>query len=169
LIVSSPNSAYPGRPAAEPATRRSRIGDALCWCCWVSVWVAGAESAVRGRMGLCVTWSGVCLCRARTDAHVRRIPGERRGDDGISMVRDETQQAVWTRQQGGVLELKDVEHQIDRGSLVHLEPVYGATCRSGRWRRPRQPASAPTARSGKAPRRCFIEDARERSWRRRAA
>ena len=51
------------------------------------------------------------------DAYARRILGWRVAlTMATSMVLDAIEQAIWTRQQEGVLDLKDVVHHTDRGS-----------------------------------------------------
>jgi len=52
-----------------------------------------------------------------TDAYARRILGWRvAATMATSMVLDAIEQSIWTRQQEGVLDLKDVVHHTDRGS-----------------------------------------------------
>ena len=63
------------------------------------------------------TWSGFAYVAFVTDAYARRILGWRvAATMATSMVLDSIEQAIWTRQQEGVLELKDVVHHTDRGS-----------------------------------------------------
>jgi putative transposase len=63
------------------------------------------------------TWSGVAYVAFVVDAYARRIPGWRVASTmATSMVLDAIEQAIWTRQQEGVLGLKDVVHHTDRGS-----------------------------------------------------
>ena len=51
------------------------------------------------------------------DAYARRIRGWRVASTmATSMVLDAIEQAIWTRQQEGVMDLKDVVHHTDRGS-----------------------------------------------------
>jgi putative transposase len=47
-----------------------------------------------------------------------------------SMVLDAIEQAIWTRQQEGVMDLKDVVHHTGRGSPVHVDPVQRTPRRS---------------------------------------
>jgi transposase InsO family protein len=54
-----------------------------------------------------------------TDAYARRILGWRVASTmATSMVLDAIEQAIWTRQQQGVLNFKDVVHHTDRGSQI---------------------------------------------------
>jgi putative transposase len=63
------------------------------------------------------TWSGFAYVAFVVDAYARRILGWRVGSTmATSMVLDAIEQAIWTRQQEGVLDLKDVVHHTDRGS-----------------------------------------------------
>ena len=63
------------------------------------------------------TWSGVAYVAFVVDAYARRILGWRVASTmATSMVLDAIEQAIWTRQQEGVLDLKDVVHHTDRGS-----------------------------------------------------
>ncbi len=63
------------------------------------------------------TWSGFAYVAFVTDAYARRILGWRvAATMATSMVLDAIEQAIWTRQQEGVLDLKDVVHHTDRGS-----------------------------------------------------
>lgn len=63
------------------------------------------------------TWSGFAYVAFVTDAYARRILGWRvAATMTTSMVLDSIDQAIWTRQQAGVLDLKDVVHHTDRGS-----------------------------------------------------
>lgn len=63
------------------------------------------------------TWSGFAYVAFVTDAYARRILGWRVASTmATSMVLDAIEQAIWTRQQQGVLDLKDVVHHTDRGS-----------------------------------------------------
>ena len=69
------------------------------------------------------TWSGFAYVAFVVDAYARRILGGRVASTmATSMVLDAIEQAIWTRQQEGVLKLKDVVHHTDRGS-VHVDPV----------------------------------------------
>lgn len=63
------------------------------------------------------TWSGFAYVAFVVDAYARRILGWRVASTmATSMVLDSIEQAIWTRQQEGVLDLKDVVHHTDRGS-----------------------------------------------------
>ncbi len=55
------------------------------------------------------TWAGFAYVAFVTDAYARRILGWRVASTmATSMVLDAIEQAIWTRQQEGVLDLKDV-------------------------------------------------------------
>ena len=63
------------------------------------------------------TWSGFVYIALVVDAYARRILGWRvAATMATSMVLDAIEQAIWTRQQEGPIELKDVVHHTDRGS-----------------------------------------------------
>ncbi|MGO9033502.1 IS3 family transposase [Mycobacterium sp.] len=63
------------------------------------------------------TWSGFAYVGFVIDAYARRILGWRVASTmATSMVLDGIEQAIWTRQQEGVMDLKDVVHHTDRGS-----------------------------------------------------
>jgi putative transposase len=63
------------------------------------------------------TWSGFAYVAFVTDAYARRILGWRVASTmATSMVLDAIEHAIWTRQQEGVLNFKDVVHHTDRGS-----------------------------------------------------
>jgi putative transposase len=63
------------------------------------------------------TWSGFAYVAFVVDAYARRILGWRvTSTMATSMVLDAIEQAIWTRQQEGVLDLKEVVHHTDRGS-----------------------------------------------------
>ncbi len=63
------------------------------------------------------TWSGFAYVAFVVDAYARRILGWRVASTmATSMVLDAIEQAIWTRQQEGTLDLKDVIHHTDRGS-----------------------------------------------------
>jgi putative transposase len=63
------------------------------------------------------TWSGFAYVAFVTDAYARRILGWRvAATMTTAMVLDSIEQAIWTRQQEGVLSLKNVVHHTDRGS-----------------------------------------------------
>jgi putative transposase len=69
------------------------------------------------------TWSGFAYVAFVVDAYARRILGWRVAPTmATSMVLDAIEQAIWTRQQEGVLDLKDVVHHTDRGS----QPLSGS-------------------------------------------
>ena len=63
------------------------------------------------------TRSGFAYVAFVVDAYARRILGWRVASTmATSMVLDAIEQSIWTRQQEGVLDLKDVVHHTDRGS-----------------------------------------------------
>jgi putative transposase len=63
------------------------------------------------------TWSGFAYVAFVVDAYARRILGWRvAATMATSMVLDAIEQAIWSRQREGVLDLKDVVHHTDRGS-----------------------------------------------------
>ena len=63
------------------------------------------------------TWSGFAYVAFVIDAYARRILGWRVASTmATSMVLDAIEQAIWTRQREGVIDLKDVVHHTDRGS-----------------------------------------------------
>jgi putative transposase len=63
------------------------------------------------------TWSGFAYVAFVTDAYARRILGWRvAATMATSMVLDSIEQAIWTRQQEGIIDLKDIVHHTDRGS-----------------------------------------------------
>jgi putative transposase len=63
------------------------------------------------------TWSGFAFVAFVTDAYARRILGWRVASTmTTAMVLDGIEQAIWTRQREGLLDLKDVVHHTDRGS-----------------------------------------------------
>ncbi len=63
------------------------------------------------------TWSGFAYVAFVVDAYARGILGWRvAATMATSMVLDAIEQAIWTRQQEGVLDLKDVVHHTDRRS-----------------------------------------------------
>jgi len=64
-----------------------------------------------------LTWSGFAYVAFVTDAYARRILGWRVASTmATTMVLDSIEQAIWTRQRDGILDLKDVVHHTDRGS-----------------------------------------------------
>lgn len=73
------------------------------------------------------TWSGFAYVALVTDAYARRILGWRVASTmATSMVLDAIEQAIWTRQQEGVIDFNDVVHHTDRASAVHVDLVHGA-------------------------------------------
>jgi putative transposase len=63
------------------------------------------------------TWSGFAYVGFVVDAYARRILGWRVASTmATSMVLDAIEQAIWTRQKEGVMDLNDVVHHTDRGS-----------------------------------------------------
>ncbi len=63
------------------------------------------------------TWSGFAYVAFVTDAYARRVLGWRVASTmATTMVLDSIEQAIWTRQRDGILDLKDVVHHTDRGS-----------------------------------------------------
>jgi putative transposase len=63
------------------------------------------------------TWSGFAYVAFVTDAYARRILGWRvAATMATSMVLDSIEQAIWTPQQEGIIDLKDIVHHTDRGS-----------------------------------------------------
>lgn len=75
------------------------------------------------------TWSGFAYVAFVTDAYARRILGWRvAATMTTTMVLDSIEQAIWTRQQEGVPDLKDVVHHGSRIS-VYVYPVQRAACR----------------------------------------
>jgi putative transposase len=63
------------------------------------------------------TWSGFAFVAFVVDAYARRILGWRvAATMATSMVLDAIEQAIWTRQQEGIFNFKDVVHHTDRGS-----------------------------------------------------
>jgi putative transposase len=63
------------------------------------------------------TWSGWVYVAFVVDAYARRILGWRVATTmSTTMVLDSIEQAIWTRQREGIVDLKDVVHHTDRGS-----------------------------------------------------
>jgi putative transposase len=63
------------------------------------------------------TWSGFAYVAFVVDAYARRILGWRVASTmATSMVLDAIEQAIWTRQHEGAMDLKNVIHHTDRGS-----------------------------------------------------
>ena len=74
------------------------------------------------------TWSGFAYVAFVTDAYARRILGWRvAATMATSMVLDAIEQAIWTRQREGMLDLKDVVHQCARSSPRHFQQDLAAT------------------------------------------
>ena len=70
------------------------------------------------------TWSGFAYVAFVVDAYARRILGWRvAATMATSMVLDAIEQAIWTRQQESVMNLKTVVHHTDRGS-IHIDPAH---------------------------------------------
>lgn len=67
------------------------------------------------------TWSGFAYVAFVVDACARRILGWRVASTmTTSMVLDAIEQAIWTRHQDGVLDLKDVVHHTDGDRSIRL-------------------------------------------------
>ena len=82
------------------------------------------------------TWSGFAYVAFVTDAYARRILGWRVASTmTTAMVLDGIEQAIWTRQREGLLDLKDVVHHTDRGWSGRIQPVVATPCREpeGSW------------------------------------
>ena len=120
--------------ATRGETRKTTIADPTAVFpadhCPAPVWATGTESAVGRRPDCVSTWWGFAYVALVVDAYARRILGWRvAATMATSMVLDAIEQAIWTRQQEGVLNLKDVVHHTDRGS--HLDPVHRTPRRGG--------------------------------------
>ena len=77
------------------------------------------------------TWSGFAYVAFVVDAYARRILGWRVASTmATSMVLDAIEQAIWTRQQEGVLELKDVVHHTDYAEVCVKPRICGDGLRS---------------------------------------
>ena len=77
------------------------------------------------------TWSGFAYVAFVTDAYARRILGWRVASTmATSMVLDAIEHAIWTRQQEGVLDLKDVVHHTDYAEVCVKPRVCGDGLRS---------------------------------------
>ena len=64
------------------------------------------------------TWSGFAYVAFVVDAYARRILGWRVATTmTTAMVLDAIEHAIWTRQQEGAVDLKDIVHHTDRGSI----------------------------------------------------
>ena len=98
------------------------------------------------------TWSGFAYVAFVVDAYARRILGWRVASTmATSMVLDAIEQSIWTRQQEGVLDLKDVVHHTDRGSQYR---------RSGSASASRKPGSnPPSVRSAARMTRAWLHSA----------
>ena len=85
------------------------------------------------------TWSGFAYVAFVVDAYARRILGWRVASTmATSMVLDAIEQAIWTRQQQGVMDLKDVVHHTDRGSqytLIRFTEAWPKRGSNPRWER----------------------------------
>ena len=89
------------------------------------------------------TWSGFAYVAFVTDAYARRILGWRVASTmATSMVLDSIEQAIWTRQQEGALDLKDVVHHT-AGDLS--TPRFGSPNGS------QKPVSSPRSEQSAAP------------------
>jgi putative transposase len=85
------------------------------------------------------TWSGLAYVAFAVDAYARGSWAGGSPTMATSMVLDAIEQAIWTRRQEGVLDLKDVVHHTDRGSQhtsirfterlaeAGIQPSVGAT------------------------------------------
>ena len=72
------------------------------------------------------TWSGFAYVAFVVDAYARRILGWRvAGTMATSMVLDAIEQAIWTRQQEGVIDLKDVVHHTDYAEVCVKPRICG--------------------------------------------
>jgi putative transposase len=72
------------------------------------------------------TWSGCAYVAFVVDAYARRILGWRvAATMATSMVLDSIEQAIWTRQQEGVMDLKDVVHHTDYAGVCVKPRVCG--------------------------------------------
>jgi transposase InsO family protein len=77
------------------------------------------------------TWSGFAYVAFVVDAYARRILGWRVASTmATSMVLDAIEQSIWTRQQEGVLDLKDVVHHTDYAEVCVKPRIYGDALRS---------------------------------------
>jgi putative transposase len=77
------------------------------------------------------TWSGCAYVAFVVDAYARRILGWRvAATMATSMVLDSIEQAIWTRQQEGVMDLKDVVHHTDYAEVCVKPRVCGDGLRS---------------------------------------
>ncbi len=93
------------------------------------------------------TWSGFAYVAFVVDAYARRILGWRVASTmATSMVLDAIEQSIWTRQQEGVLDLKDVVHHTDRGSQYTSSGSASASRKPGSNPRSVQSAARMTTR-----------------------
>ena len=77
------------------------------------------------------TWSGFAYVAFVVDAYARRILGWRVASTmATSMVLDAIEQAIWTRQQEGILDLKDVVHHTDYAEVCVKPRMCGDGLRS---------------------------------------
>ena len=77
------------------------------------------------------TWSGFAYVAFVVDAYARRILGWRVASTmATSMVLDAIEQSIWTRQQEGVLDLKDVVHHTDYAEVCVKPRICGDGLRS---------------------------------------
>jgi transposase InsO family protein len=132
-----------GPPGSEPlpitSSQMTHLWDGLC----AAYRIVGFESVTKGdkvfrdlvlariieptsKIDYVSTWSGFAYVAFVVDAYARRILGWRvTSTMGTSMMLDKIEQAIWTRQQKGVIDFKDVVHHTDRGS-IHVDPVQRA-------------------------------------------
>ncbi len=93
------------------------------------------------------TWAGFAYVAFVTDAYARRILGWRVASTmATSMVLDAIEQAIWTRQQEGVLDLKDVicPHRGQRADAFRRDADAGPP---GRLPGPAVRVTSPAART----------------------
>jgi putative transposase len=77
------------------------------------------------------TWSGFAYVAFVVDAYARRILGWRVASTmATSMVLDAIEQAIWTRQQDGIFDLKSVVHHTDYAEVCVKPRVRGDGLRS---------------------------------------
>jgi len=77
------------------------------------------------------TWSGFAYVAFVVDAYARRILGWRVASTmATSMVLDAIEQAIWTRQQEGILDLKDGVHHTDYAEVCVKPRICGDGLRS---------------------------------------
>ena len=98
------------------------------------------------------TWSGFAYVAFVVDAYARRILGWRVASTmATSMVLDAIEQAIWTRQQEGVLDLKDVVHHTDYAEFGLIRIGDLSTRRSGSVNGSPKPGSNPRSARSAAP------------------